>query len=287
MKKLIILVIVLILTSAIWAGVEIESPKAEITKYYVGSLTQSAYNVVDSKNYLNTTWRAGVEMKFQTGIGEFSGFSVFNSSLNIFSWTWNPVKYLYIGHGGRPVTYLHRAHPVSPGSHFEPRSLGIIPGSAPNVRICVPTKNSSYHFGVWQYKNATGDRMPEVNLGISRNVGSDIKSIISGYYNRKKCGGVITLTNGRNQIMLHGNSEEIISSFCNVYLNHVLATYVDMVFENHKVTKYEIGTTWDWSVETGNIPIKGLLGLSYIKQSFDSSFPGNSINLYLFVYTNK
>ncbi len=281
MKKMFLVMIVfLISATTIWAG-----PQAEITKYYAGTLTSSSYNVSNSDNSASADWRVGVAMKFSGSFGEINTTSAFNSSITIFSWDYTPNSWLHVGHAVRPTTALHRAHPVSDGGQFEPRSLGLIPAGAPYVKITGNRTAAAYQIGIWQYKNKFGEKMPEFDFGGS--IGEKTKLIFSGYLNKEKHGSVATIQHGNNKAVVYTSSDSTVTNLVNFYFSKTGAIYSDFVWQKTEVTKYEIGATWDWTIETGKLPLNGLIGLGYVYQTYDPASPKNSLNLYFMAFIKK
>ncbi|MCF7820482.1 MAG: hypothetical protein K9M44_03375 [Candidatus Pacebacteria bacterium] len=172
---------------------EKESVDGFFDNFYVGSLTITSFPMDSTFPAYNpsTTLRIGGLKKINTKIGEFLLAGTYDSNLGTIStvrWQLPITSWLDIQAGlmPRPICFLNRPLPVSGASHFEPPSIGVIPGSGlgSNLIFKINKVNTGYagiyrgHAGQAEYQ--LGYETEVQGWEIFASVNSDIDSIFGG-----------------------------------------------------------------------------------------------------------
>ncbi len=244
---------------------------------YVGSLTTTSFSLDSTFPDYNATTsiRIGGLKKIQTKVGELMLAGTYDSNLGTIPtirWQMPILSWLDIQVGlmPKPICFLNRPLPVSAGGHFEPPSLGVIPGSGlgSNLIFKINDANTGYA-GVYRSLNGQA----EYQLGyktelqgweISTAFNFDLDSIFGGSLRLKS--QWIDLTIFKNQ--------EYTSSLLLLNLRNGISPYASMYFQEKDYAEIrlnpdehlEVGLTKTLSKKWEKLPfsVNALFGAGYV-----------------------
>jgi hypothetical protein len=245
---------------------------------YAGYLTCTTYD--DSLNVDNATdWRVGGIIELPTKIGTIKAYSIFNNDLCFTGYSLKTGNWEF-GKIARPITQ-HRPHPVSAASHFEPASIGAIPGNGLGVEYLTRPGNTNVRVAVHETKNADNQSIPEI--GCSAQWRGIVR--LSSYTNEDVIGFALSYDYKSLSTTIFANTDSTISNFINYYVTEKTAVFSDFVYNPLGVEKYELGMTVDASGMIESVPLNILLGsgIVYRDPDVDPAFPELSFNLYIFI----
>lgn len=253
---------------------------------YMGSMSGSYYNFQNDIFSL-----AGAKVKFPIASGHLRSRLLYNFRKPgaHFWWMKDFSSFeINVGYFSRPVAIINRPEPVSSAGHFEPPSKGIIPGPAFGVlgKINSEKFGSDLMFGLYQ----TSKNLVEFNFGVQRNTDWFIfqKVGISGYYaNESKNGIVLNAELGKLSLMVFRGSDissvKTYSGFAHFALADSAGIFADIIHQQEKLQKIEIGIYKMLSEKISVTEVKYLLGASYCY----SEVKPNSVNFYLQIWWDK
>lgn len=249
-----------------------------LTRLYSGYLTVTTYD--QALNVINgTDWRIGGAIELPTTIGTIKALSVFNNNLSITGYSLQMGR-LQFGKIARPMTY-HRPWPVSSASHFEPASIGTMPGSSLGIDYFLQGKITNFRIAIHETKNTNNQSIPE--LGLSGQLKGVVR--LSTCVNREIVSAAASYNGTRLSTTIYGTTNSTLTNFINYYIDEKTALFSDFVYCPQGIEKYEVGITTDLAGIIGKTPANILLGggIVYRDPAVDPMLPELSFNLYIFL----
>lgn len=249
-----------------------------ITRMYAGYLTYTTYD--ENLNVANgTDWRIGGAIEYPTKVGLIKAYSVFGDGFSITSYALK-MKGLQFGKIARPITF-HRPWPPSAGSHFEPPSVGAIPGGSLGAEYFLGNQLADLRVAVHEAKDANSQSIPE--YGISSQLYGSLRFSANG---NSEISGIAATYNGEKlSFTTYMNSDSVFTNFMNYYVSEKVAVFSDFNHCPAGISKYEAGVTVDATGYVKSVPLDVLLGTGvvYHDPAVDPTLPEWTLNLYIFI----
>ncbi len=280
MKKAMIMAIIIVASMSLIAQ---ETEEIFFDAFYLGSLSWVQFNSLNDYGG-HADIRLAAAKKIDLPLGKLNMYGIYGPgySINQVRWSVKTTSWLTVdvGRMSRPITFLHRFYPPTAAAHFEPPSLGKIPGGSLGVNSKLsPFSGHDLYLGVYNQKGR-----PEYNLAyrITDLQGWDLA--ISGYSDLDTIQGIaLTMANQWSAITVF-SSNEWTSFFLTGKLNNGLEPYLTAHFNKDNTStihdNLEIGLVKIFSQKWDHLPLKfnTLFGASY------TLIPEKQLNFYFQFY---
>jgi hypothetical protein len=259
-----------------------EKEKSFFDAFYLGSLSSVQFKGLNEYEGVADI-RIGAAKSFDLPLGQFNMMAVYGPgySINQAEWSIEATNWLTIntGYTIRPIT-LHRPYPPTAGSHFEPPSLGKIPGGDLGLYSKIsPFQGHDFYLGVYNQ-----DGSPEYNLAYQVTDLQGWNLAISGYSDLDTIQGVAVSMASQWSSITVFNSNEWTSFLLAGKLNNGLEPYLTAHFDKDNTNTdqdgIEIGLVKNFSQKWESLPFKvnALFGVGYIL------LPEKQLNFYFQFY---
>jgi hypothetical protein len=253
--------------------------QVEVTKTYAGMISGASYQLDSAEVSSFTNVRVGVEAAWAVNpkfeVKSFGVYQTPNTFIHSFFGVYRPDS-SWIIEGGKIATIMghQRPHPVSSGSHFEPWSLGQIPGGGLGGAIrFIPNKTTEVAIGSY-LRDSVFEAQTKLKFS---------SFILGGYYQPETniSGGAITFKNGRVETTTALENSKLVANLFLLTLgrNKDFVFFSDMGFGLDTEPFEDVLIRGEWGVlKSFELDkFKGLFSLSY-------TYETNSMNSYLFVH---
>lgn len=179
-----------------------------------------------------------------------------------------------LGFMPKPIAYEMRPSPISPGGHFEPPSLTVMPGSGSGLMFSSDIPDGCIMAGTY-YLDAS--QSIEYNFAVSKRLSPSAEVKLAGIWSRINKGAALSMSLDKTSFTCFASTDSIVSAFLSV-AGPVVDPYISVVYSyqngRNDFNNFEFG----WTKTCNMMKVNALIGLAYEWK------PIARINCYVQVY---